>query len=77
MKSLMLRPKLDNLKSAKDHDMVKHGIWLLLLAFSISPALVGCSTDADSTEAATGEDEPEVEETDEFVEGEESIDQGE
>lgn len=57
--------------------MAKNWIWLLLLAFSISPALVGCSTDATRTDAASGEDEPAVEESEEFVEGEEAIGQGE
>ncbi len=50
--------------------MLKNWMWLLLLTFTISPAIVGCSNDADRTDAVTGDDEPAVEESEEFIEGE-------
>tara|TARA_R110002072_G_scaffold303140_2_gene495640 strand:+ start:6682 stop:6858 length:177 start_codon:yes stop_codon:yes gene_type:complete len=50
--------------------MLKNWMWLLLLTFSISPALIGCSNDADRTDAVTGDDAPAVEESEEFIEGE-------
>ena len=45
-------------------------MWMLLLTFTISPAIVGCSNDSDRTDAVTGEDAPAVEESEEFIEGE-------
>jgi len=50
--------------------MLKQWMWMLLLTFTISPAIVGCSNDADRTDAVTGDDEPAVEESEEFIEGE-------
>lgn len=51
--------------------MLKNWMWLLLLTMSISPALVGCSTDAERTDPAVGEGEPEPELTEEEAAGEE------
>lgn len=50
--------------------MLKRWMWMLLLTFTISPAIVGCSNDSDRTDAVTGEDAPAVEESEEFIEGE-------
>ena len=50
--------------------MLKNWIWMLLFAFSISPALVGCSGDSDRVDPAVGEDEPEEELTEEEEQGE-------
>jgi hypothetical protein len=55
----------------EEFTMLKNWMWLLLLTFSISPAMVGCSTDAGRTDPAVGEGEPEEELTEEDEAGEE------
>jgi hypothetical protein len=50
--------------------MLKQWMRMLLLTFTISPTIVGCSNDADRTDAVTGEDAPAAEESEEFIEGE-------